>query len=415
MIRLANSPSLLDFTLRNPGAQQWLNTVTERFSVYQSAADPTLTDLNERQWAVWYNTATAALNVWVNIGGVLHSISGGGGGGTGTVTSVSVATANGFSGTVATATTTPVITMKTSITGLLKGNGTAISAATAGVDYPSGTGSCSGANTGDQTITLTSDVTGTGTGSFATTIAAGVVTYAKMQNISASSRLLSRITAGAGSPEEATISQALDFVGSAANGDILSRQAGTWNRLAIGTTGQVLTVTGGVPAWGSNELQLANVTLGVAGTSLSAAGMTACKFLRVEIYISGYAGSDTASLQFNGSGGTAYRYRWLTCAAAATTFTAGLVAASTDRIKVAAVNTTLSRRVVAFISNDSTNTEKMVTFSEATGTGSAATQGTLDMGHGAWVSGASTSITQIALISSSNMNAGTQMTIYGWN
>ena len=53
----------------------------------------------------------------------------------GTVTSVSVVSANGFAGTVATATTTPAITVKTSITGLLKGNGTAISAATAGTDY----------------------------------------------------------------------------------------------------------------------------------------------------------------------------------------------------------------------------------------------------------------------------------------
>jgi hypothetical protein len=43
--------------------------------------------------------------------------------------------ANGFAGTVATATTTPAITVSTSITGVLKGNGTAISAATAGTDY----------------------------------------------------------------------------------------------------------------------------------------------------------------------------------------------------------------------------------------------------------------------------------------
>jgi hypothetical protein len=60
----------------------------------------------------------------------------------GTVTSVSVASANGFAGTVATSTTTPAITVSTSITGVLKGNGTAISAATAGTDYlapPSGT------------------------------------------------------------------------------------------------------------------------------------------------------------------------------------------------------------------------------------------------------------------------------------
>jgi len=44
----------------------------------------------------------------------------------GTVTSVSVATANGFAGTVANATTTPAITLTTSQTGLLSGNGTAI-------------------------------------------------------------------------------------------------------------------------------------------------------------------------------------------------------------------------------------------------------------------------------------------------
>ena len=54
---------------------------------------------------------------------------------TGTVTSVSVVSANGFAGTVATATTTPAITLTTSITGLLKGNGTAISAAVVNTDY----------------------------------------------------------------------------------------------------------------------------------------------------------------------------------------------------------------------------------------------------------------------------------------
>ena len=53
----------------------------------------------------------------------------------GTVTSASVVSANGFAGTVATATTTPAITVSTSITGVLKGDGTAISAATAGTDY----------------------------------------------------------------------------------------------------------------------------------------------------------------------------------------------------------------------------------------------------------------------------------------
>jgi hypothetical protein len=56
-------------------------------------------------------------------------------GGSGTVTSVSVVTANGFAGTVATNTTTPAITISTTVTGLLKGNGTTISAAVASTDY----------------------------------------------------------------------------------------------------------------------------------------------------------------------------------------------------------------------------------------------------------------------------------------
>jgi hypothetical protein len=66
----------------------------------------------------------------------------GGGGSTGTVTSVSVASANGFAGSVANATTTPAITISTSITGIIKGDGTAISAAIAGTDYlaPNGSG-----------------------------------------------------------------------------------------------------------------------------------------------------------------------------------------------------------------------------------------------------------------------------------
>jgi hypothetical protein len=55
--------------------------------------------------------------------------------GGGTVTSVSVVSANGLAGTVATATSTPAITLSTTITGLLKGNATAISAAVANTDY----------------------------------------------------------------------------------------------------------------------------------------------------------------------------------------------------------------------------------------------------------------------------------------
>jgi hypothetical protein len=58
----------------------------------------------------------------------------------GTVTSASIVSANGFAGTIANASTTPAITVSTSITGVLKGNGTALSAAVAGTDYVTPTG-----------------------------------------------------------------------------------------------------------------------------------------------------------------------------------------------------------------------------------------------------------------------------------
>lgn len=92
---------------------------------------------------------------------------GGGGGGSGTVTSVSVVTANGFAGTVATATTTPAITLTTTVTGLLKGNGTAISAAVAGTDYQVGDATLTALAA--LTIAANSLIVGTGADAFSVT------------------------------------------------------------------------------------------------------------------------------------------------------------------------------------------------------------------------------------------------------
>lgn len=83
------------------------------------------------------------------------------------------------------------------------------------------------------------------------TIDNDVVTYAKMQNVSATSRVLGRKTASAGDTEECTLSEVLDFVGSAAQGDILYRGASTWTRLGAGTSGQYLKTqgSGANPVW----------------------------------------------------------------------------------------------------------------------------------------------------------------------
>jgi hypothetical protein len=91
----------------------------------------------------------------------------GGGGGSGTVTSVSIVSANGFAGSVATATTVPAITVSTSITGMVKANGTSLQAATSGTDYSAGT---SGLATGILKST-------TGTGALTVAIAGDFPTF----------------------------------------------------------------------------------------------------------------------------------------------------------------------------------------------------------------------------------------------
>jgi len=65
-------------------------------------------------------------------------------------------------------------------------------------------GTSSGTNTGDQIITLTGDATGTGGGSFAVTIANGVVSLTKLADV-ATGTVFYRKTAGTGSPEVQTL------------------------------------------------------------------------------------------------------------------------------------------------------------------------------------------------------------------
>ncbi len=90
-----------------------------------------ITSINGDTSAAQIIAAGSGISV-ASAGGTTTITNTGGGGGSGTVTSVSVVSANGLAGTVATATTTPAITLRTSITGILQGNGTAISAATIG-------------------------------------------------------------------------------------------------------------------------------------------------------------------------------------------------------------------------------------------------------------------------------------------
>lgn len=206
-------------------------------------------------------------------------------GGSGTVTSVSVVTANGFAGSVADPTTTPAITLSTTVTGIVKGNGTALSAASAGTDYVApGAITTSGLTVATDRL-LGRDTTGTGAieeitigsglqltgGALSTTGGTGIVetvvgtanritvnstdpanpvvdiasTYVGQNTITT----LGTVTTGTLSTG-AVIAGVTMTLGSDATGDIYYRNAGgVLTRLGIGSSTNVLTVSGGLPAW----------------------------------------------------------------------------------------------------------------------------------------------------------------------
>lgn len=206
--------------------------------------------------------------------------------GLGTVTSVSVVTANGVSGSVANPTTTPAITLT-------------LGAITPSSVNASGTvtgSNLSGTNTGDQTITLTGDVTGSGTGSFAATIGANKVTFAKF--VAATQKSLvgataagnfGEITLGSGVAITAGVLSATGTGGTVTSVSVVTANgfsgtvatATTTPAITLSYAGAALTKTddtnvtltlGGTPA--TALLQAASLTLGWTGTLGVARGGT---------------------------------------------------------------------------------------------------------------------------------------------
>jgi hypothetical protein len=175
----------------------------------------------------------------------------------GTVTSVSVTTANGVSGTVTNPTTTPAISLAL---GAITPSSVAASGAVTGSNL-------SGSNTGDQTITLTGDVTGTGTGSFAATIANNAVTYAKMQAASAVAKLIGSNASGT-ALGEITLGTNLSMAGSTLNAAVASGSVTSVNADG-GTTG--FSFSGG-PITSSGTLSMTGkLAVGSGGTNATTA------------------------------------------------------------------------------------------------------------------------------------------------
>lgn len=174
-------------------------------------------------------------------------------GGAGTVTSVSVVSANGFAGVVANATTTPAITLTTTVIGVLKGNGTAISAAVAGTDY----------------------------------VAPGAITTSGLTQ--ATARLLGRTTAGTGAVEEISVGSGLTF----AAGSLSA--TGVAGSIVVGTT----TITSGT------DTRILYNNAGVLGEYVTASAATASAVAQRDangnIFFNNYLGNATSTVSAAGT------------------------------------------------------------------------------------------------------------------
>lgn len=203
------------------------------------------------------------------------------GGGSGTVTSVSVVSANGFAGTVATATTTPAITLTTTINSpVLAGNGTAISAATT-----TGSGSTVVLN---NSPTFVDDITlggagvatgsiifkGTTSGTVTLSTADAAGTWTMKLPTSGGSNLQFLQTDGSGNTTWASPAGSGDVVGPAsATDNAIARFDGTTGKLIqnsavlIADTTGIISGTQGVTFSGSTSGTLALKSAAVAGTN----------------------------------------------------------------------------------------------------------------------------------------------------
>jgi hypothetical protein len=157
-------------------------------------------------------------------------------GATGTVSTVSVVSANGLAGTVANATTTPAITLSTTITGVLKGNGSAISAAVSGTDYAPATSG-------------TSILFGNGAGGFSNvTIGTGVSFAGGTLSATGTGGTVTSITVAAGTGMSGGGTVTTSGTVTLTNAGVTSLTAGTGISLSASTGAITVSASGGTSA-----------------------------------------------------------------------------------------------------------------------------------------------------------------------
>lgn len=205
--------------------------------------DPSTPAVGPKPNVMWQETDTGDLYYWDFDTAAWVSTNPGG-----SVSSVSVASANGFAGSVADPTTTPAITLSTSVTGILKGNGTAISAAVAG-DFPTLNQNTTGSaatlttpraiygNNFDGSAALTQVIASTfgGTGNGFTKFS-GPTTAEKTFTL-----------------PDANATLAIASATLTADQVVVGNGTAAVKVLAAGTDTHVLTMVGGVPAWAASS------------------------------------------------------------------------------------------------------------------------------------------------------------------
>ena len=237
----------------------------------------------------------------------------------GTVTAVSVVSANGLAGS-SSGGATPALTLSTTITGLLKGNGTAISAATSGTDYApatsgtsilygngsggfnnvtigtgvsfaAGTLSATGSGGTVTSVTGTAPVVSSGGTTPAISMAAATTsvngyltstdwtTFNSKQAALVSGTNIKTVngTTLLGAGDLGTITYAYGGTGltSYTAGDIIyASAANTVAKLPIGTSGQRLVVAAGLPSWATDTTTGTVTSVGFTGGIITVANPT---------------------------------------------------------------------------------------------------------------------------------------------
>lgn len=210
------------------------------------------------------------------------------GGGAGSVTSVSVITANGLAGTVATATTTPAITLSTTITGVLKGNGTAISAAV-NSDLPVMTATVGGAvpTPPNNTTTFLR-----GDGTFATPAGGGTVTAVSIASANGFTG-----TSSGGTTPALTIATSINAPVLAGNGTAIAgaTTTGSGSTVVLATSPTMTSPTVGTQVSTDNSTLAASTAFVATAVANAISGVNPA----VAVNVATTAAADTSGLTYN--------------------------------------------------------------------------------------------------------------------